>query len=365
MEPLPKKIVLATGIFPPEEGGPATYSKLLQKDMPAYGFSVEVYPFRVVRHLPRWLRHFVYFLKLWKAALRADIVYAQDTVSVGFPALCAAKFSGRKFLIRVPGDYAWEQSSQQFGVKDSINDFQKKTYGFRVELIRRIQKFTVAHADLVITPSLYFRDLVREWVTQKDKVITIYNGVDFEELGLSQNAVCEPQTLITAGRLVPWKGFGDLVRLMAHMSEWKLYIAGDGPLRNELEKQIHDLRVEDRVMLLGSLPRQELMKRVQESEIFILNTYFESFSYQIVEVMRTKTPIITTNVGNLSEIIEDKKEGILVEPGNLEQIKSAIYMIHNDSGLRNAYTAHAYEKSNKFTIAHTLEKTARAINSLL
>lgn len=358
-------IVLATGIFPPEEGGPATYSKLLQDKMPTFGFTVDVFPFRTVRRFPRWMRHFIYFLKLWRAAFRADIVYAQDTVSVGFPALCAAKFSGRKFLIRVPGDYAWEQSTQRSGVTDSIDDFQHKTYGFSTELLRSIQKFVVSHADLVITPSHYFRDLVRGWVTHQDKVVTIYNGVDFNELGIRADISYKPQTIITAGRLVPWKGFHELVSLMSEMPEWNLCIAGEGPLRSTLEEHIRNLHLEERVMLLGSIPRNELIKRIQESEIFVLNTHFESFSYQIVEVMRTGTPIVTTKVGNLAEIIEDKKEGVLVDPGDLKQIKSTILSIHNDSSLRKTYATHAYEKSNQFSIENTLTKTAEAINSLL
>ncbi len=88
------KILIATGVYPPESGGPATYSKLLEQRLPALGFSVTVLPFRTVRHLPKFVRHFAYFLKCLNLARKADIVYSLDTVSVGLPAALAAKLLG-------------------------------------------------------------------------------------------------------------------------------------------------------------------------------------------------------------------------------------------------------------------------------
>lgn len=361
-----RKIVLATGIYPPEEGGPATYSKLLHDRLPAYGFEVLVFPFRLVKHLPKGIKHLVYFYMLCKAALSADMVYAQDTVSVGLPALLAAKITGRKFLIRVPGDYAWEQSVQRYGITDSIDDFQKNTYGFRVEFLRYMQKYVVSHADRAIAPSIYFRDLVRGWVKHTERVITIYNGIDFQEIDQMGHASSRQlHTLITAGRLVPWKGFKELVELMSSLKDWKLAIAGDGPMRKELETYVQQLQLTDRVSLLGSLPRHDLMKHILQSEIFVLNTHFESFSFQIVEVMRLRTPIITTRVGNLTELIEDKHEGMLVDAGDSEQIQAAIEYIHTHIPETDTFVSNAYRKSEQFSIDNTLERTVEIISRLV
>jgi len=71
------------------------------------------------------LRHFWYFIQCLRLSRRADIIFAQDPISAGLPALLAAKILNRKFFIRVAGDYAWEQSVNRFGVRDSIDDFQK------------------------------------------------------------------------------------------------------------------------------------------------------------------------------------------------------------------------------------------------
>ena len=80
-----KKVLIATGLYPPEIGGPATYTKLLETRLPEYGFEISVLPFSSVRHLPKIIRHAAYFLKCLSRARAADIVFAQDPVSVGLP----------------------------------------------------------------------------------------------------------------------------------------------------------------------------------------------------------------------------------------------------------------------------------------
>src|SRR6185436_880397 len=103
------RILVATGLYPPESGGPATYSKFLVEKLPALGVEVSVLPFSRVRYLPKLVRHVAYFFACASLAREADIVYAQDTVSVGLPAALAAFVARKKFMVRVPGDYAWEQ----------------------------------------------------------------------------------------------------------------------------------------------------------------------------------------------------------------------------------------------------------------
>src|SRR3989344_4474464 len=134
------KIVIATPLYPPDIGGPATYSKLLFDELPKRGVDVTVLSFGEVRALPKIIRHFFYFLKLLKRGRGVDIIFAQDTVSVGFPSLWASKILGKRFFVRVPGDYAWEQATQRYGVTDSVDEFQNKRYGWRVEFLRKIQE---------------------------------------------------------------------------------------------------------------------------------------------------------------------------------------------------------------------------------
>src|SRR3989344_4645882 len=120
------KILIATPLYPPDIGGPATYSKLLFDNLSKRSVKIVIFSFGEVRALPKIVRHLVYFFKLLKKARSADIIFAQDTVSVGFPALWVAKILTKKFFVRVPGDYAWEQGVQKHGIVDPIDEFQTK-----------------------------------------------------------------------------------------------------------------------------------------------------------------------------------------------------------------------------------------------
>ena len=368
MDKLPKKkLLLATGIYPPEIGGPATYAALLKKELPSRGFDITVLPFRVVRSWPVGIRHFFYFIRAFQLCLRHDLVLAQDTISVGLPSLLAAKLSGRKLIIRVPGDYVWEQSVQRFGVKDSIDDFQNRKYGFRVESLRKIQKLVVGRADVVITPSKYFQKLVSGWVRDQNKVKVIYNGIDINIKNQKpnlKNTNQKSKIIISAGRLVPWKGFSFLVELMRDLPEWKLIIAGDGPEYENLKSQISNLKLDNQIKLLGQIPRDELMQKMQEAEIFVLNTHFESFSFQVVEAICLGLPVVATKIGNLDEIIDDGINGFLVEPDNREQFLDAIKKIESDNGLKHTISRNAVAKAQSFSIENTVNNLCTVLNKI-
>ncbi|MEK7077617.1 MAG: glycosyltransferase family 4 protein, partial [Patescibacteria group bacterium] len=358
---LTKKLLLATGIYPPEIGGPATYAALLEQELPQRGVSVTVLPFRAVRNWPKGLRHFFYFIKSLWLCRRHDLVLAQDTISVGLPSLLAAKLCRKKFIIRVPGDYVWEQSVQRFGVKDSIDDFQTKRYGWRVEFLRRVQKLVVDRADIVITPSEYFWQLVSKWVKNPGKVKVIYNGIDLTTNYSLPTTHSKSKVIISAGRLVPWKGFDFLIELMRDLPDWKLVIAGDGPEYANLKSQISNLKLQDRVELLGQIPRDELMQKMSASDIFILDTSFESFSFQVVEAMSLGLPVVTTNIGNLSEIIENGVDGILVEPNDKKQFLDAIDKLGKDKNFRESISERAKTKAQKFSIENTIRELVNLI----
>lgn len=359
------KILIVTGAYPPDIGGPATYSALLAHELPARGIEAGVVSYGEVRRYPKALRHIVLACKIIWAGKAADIIFAQDTVSVGFPALIAAHILGKPFIVRVPGDYAWEQATQRFGVADSMDAFQAKKYGVRTELLRRIQRFTVKHADNAIAPSKYFADIVRGWTDRPEKVIHIYNGVDLAEIEASRTpASPSPRTIISAGRLVPWKGFAMLIRSMKKLPDWRLKIAGDGPELARLQAVARETGVESRVEFLGRLPRETLMSEIARSEIFALNTLYETFSFQIVEAMALGMPVIATRVSNLAEIVDDGESGLLIEADNEPQFVDAVKRISGDPAFRAKLATGAHTKAHDFSIEATMSQLIATIDSI-
>lgn len=363
----PLKLLLVTPLYPPDIGGPATYAVLLEKYLPQHGFTVEVLSFGKVRSLPKVLRHLTLFWLVFRHARFADIVFAQDTVSVGLPALCAAVLRRKKFVVRVPGDYAWEQAVQRFGVSVDINTFQGRYCGVRAEFLRSIQKFVVRHADLVITPSHYFSDLVSRWIsaTRHVPVETIYNGVEFGSMPEWHSERAEKRVIFSAGRLVPWKGFDTLIRVVACLPEWRLRIAGEGPELAQLQSLAQELGVVDRVIFLGRLTREDVFQEVMKSRVFVLNTHFESFSYQVVEAMRIGVPVITSAIGNLAEIITHTVDGFLVTPDDAVEICRVILLLAEDSDLEQRISEEAKRKAVSFSIESSMLRLRHVLCSEL
>lgn len=370
--PINKKILICTGIYPPDIGGPATYSKMLFEELPKIGMEAEILSFGAVRRLPKIIRHFSFFLKALKMAKKADIIFAQDPVSVGLPSYLAAKFAGKKFILKIVGDYAWEQSQQKENFI-TLEEFQKRKFDFKTELRRKIQKFVAKRADKVIVPSEYLKKTVLAWKIKEFKIKVIYNAFDFSEIIESKEEIRKKLNLsgtviISSGRLVPWKGFGALVEIIPELvkkiPDINLVIIGDGPESPNLKSQISNLGLDDKIILTGQLPHRDLLHYLTAGDIFVLNTGYEGFSHLILEAMAMGIPIIATSVGGNPELIEDGKSGALTKYGDNEQLKEKIFNLYNDKATSFYFSENAKKKVKNFSKEKMLEETTGLFNAL-
>ena len=362
------KILFVTPLYPPEIGGPATYAKLLMGALPEQGHQVTLIKFSDVKRFPSGIRHGVLFLKiLWKS-FSHDIIFAQDMFSVGLPSALVALVTRKKFLVRVPGDYAWEQGCARLGVTDSIDVFQTKKYGWKIELYRTIQKFIVRTADQVIAPSRYFADVVNRWVLPKNApVIAMYNGIEINEITPFQKkdyAVGDVKKIISAGRMVPWKEFKSLITLLTRHSSWTLTLIGDGPEKNTLQTYAQKVGVSERVFFKGSMQQTTLWETVAASDVFVLNSSFESFSYQAVEVMALGVPLITTDACNMQEIVKDQESGIIIPAKNDELLeRNLVYVLGNDQ-LRKKIGQGGITQSQMFSKEKIIETIIKVLEKI-
>jgi glycosyltransferase involved in cell wall biosynthesis len=334
------KILIATGIYPPSIGGPATYSKILFEELPKKGIETTVVSFDEVRHLPKIISHTAYFFKILARGVSSDVIYALDPVSVGLPAFLAAKVFKKKFFLRVPGDYAWEQAVQRFCVSDLLDEFSKEplsAYSPVVRLLRKTESFVARRAEKVVVPSRYLKKIVARWGVPEEKIRVIYNSFE----GISGAAdkdhskiLLSGRTVVSAGRLVPWKGFLSLVETMVELvkkfPDLKLYIIGEGPKREMIERRIKQLELERNVHLVGKVPQKILFEYIREASIFVLNTGYEGFSHQLLEVMALGTPLVTTNVGGNPEIVRDGENGLIVPYDDKHALAQAIERMLRD-----------------------------------
>ena len=331
------KILIATGIYPPQIGGPATYSKLLYDELPERGISVEVASFGEFIDRPWGVRHLLYFISLIQRASDVDIVYAQDPVSVGLPALIASQIRGKKFVVKIVGDYAWEQGRQRFGITDTLDVFQQKTFGIRIALLRMVQRFVVNQAEHVVVPSEYMKTVVSNWTSAR-KISVIYSGVEMPV----PTKVSRPEGffVVTIARPVPWKGLEGLKRVVAREKKWHLMIVND-------------------------LPYEQAMGYVQAADVFVINSTYEGLSHALIEAMMLGTPVVATRVGGNPELVRDTIDGLLIEPNNDEELHAALYSIALDKTGARARVEAARIRARGFTIEHSLMQLRPLLSSTM
>lgn len=373
----PKRILVATGIYPPDVGGPATYSKLLKEELPKYSkdkVRAIILNFGEVRRWPKIIRHLIYFFKAVYRGRYCEVIYAQDPVSVGLPSMWAAKILRKPFLLKIVGDYAWEQGVARFGVKEDLDTFSLKTepYPWFVRQLKKIEGYVASRADLVIVPSEYLKKIVSNWGIPLDKITVIYNSFEPPKGLLSKDAIRKKmkvsgELIVSAGRLVPWKGFGVLIKMwpqvLSKYPDAKLLIIGDGPEKTNLENLIKELNLEDSVLLTGRLERQMLLVYLKIADVFVLNTGYEGFSHQLLEVASVGTPIVTTDLGGNSEIIKDGINGLLVKYNDQPGLLAAISKILSSPELSRKLSLGAESRVQEFGVERMITNLIRTILS--
>ena len=365
-----KKIVMAAGLFPPDIGGPATYAAMVAKRLPDHGFTVEVVPYGAVRLVAKWRRHLTYFWQLWRASRGADVVYALDGVSVGVPAFLVSRLRRIPLVVRLGGDYAWEQGAQRFGITDPLDVYteNRQEYALPVRMLARVQDFVVSRATLVILPSQYLRSIVTTWSGIKaDRLQVVYSAL-FPLPAPPNRAQVREQlaynrfTIFSAARLVPWKGMVTLVKVLANVPEAQLVIAGDGPEANKIRETTALLRVTDRVRLVGSLSKEALGSAIYGADVFAYNTAYEGLSHQLLEVMDLGVPIVTTNIGGNTELIEDGVSGRLLAPNDEVAFTEVIKSLMQNKDLGARYVQNARLRVADFTKEASVEHLASLLH---
>ncbi len=369
------KVLITTGLYPPEIGGPATYSKFLVDQLPRYGYEVEVLAFRDVREYPKLFRHFMFFFKVLARGRHADILYAQDTISVGVPTAFANVFLRKKFVLRIPGDHVWEQGTQRFGVKEMLEDFPLFSSHWHPYLmvLRLLQRFVVKSADLVIVPSKYLERIVSAWQVEPQRLKLVYNGIEeFKDTGnkpvLRGLLKFQGKLLVSIGRLVSWKGFAGLIDLMPSLKndfpDLKLLIVGNGPDLASLEERARKKGLADDVIFAGGLERDVLIRYIRVSDVFVLNSRYEGLSHQLLEVMAVGVPIVATKVGGNKEVIDHEKNGYLVAPDDAPRMRKYIGELLRNTELRARITAAGKRKVKQFSNEKMAQQTAQLFKAL-
>lgn len=196
-----------------------------------------------------------------------------------------------------------------------------------------------------------------------EKLNLVLNGIDTptgyntEEFGWIRKP--GSLTLITTGRLHPQKNQKVLIEAIKDYPNLSLYIAGDGELRREYEEYIKDLKLEERVILLGELSPDKVYSFLSNGDVFLFPSSWEAFGFSVVEAMAIGLPIVASDIPAMREIVGSS--GILIEPTAISKWKDIFEKIATNKINLHDYGVSAKQKANEYSLDNMYNKYKRLL----
>jgi glycosyltransferase involved in cell wall biosynthesis len=329
-------MLITTGIYPPDIGGPATFvPKLAQEAIQAgkkvvivtlaekayreSGLECEV--IAVKRSQNRVIRSLRVITILSRQIWSVDSVFSNGL----YPetAIVLRIFNKRKSLAKIVGDPVWEKARNENRTKKNLTDYILEKLPIRDLILRRIYLASWNRYTVLTCPSEELCRIVEE-LGVKPAVTFIPNGVDIFSEELQQKRY----DLVCISRLVSWKNI-DVVIQAAKLTKSSLAIVGDGPMRSELMRLVGV--TSEKIEFLGNRSPEQVIEIMNQSRIFVQISDYEGMSFSLLEAMACGlVPIVSTAIGNTS-VVQNNQNGKAIAV-NAEQLALTIQEVLNNHG---------------------------------
>ena len=220
--------------------------------------------------------------------------------------------------------------------------------------VRDIERLLVEQSDGIICCSNYMLDHIQHVLgAVKTKIRVIPNGVEASRFNNGRQPQPIPtgvsedrKTILYVGRIVREKGIFTLLdafeKLRKQGKDVSLVFAGEGPLKEDLAKEVLRRKLNDRVKLAGFVDEKKLVSLYNSSDAFVLPSHYEPFGMVALEAMASRVPVVVSDVGGLSEIVEDGITGVKVPAYNPSALAEGILRVLEDRELSEQLKENAY-----------------------
>jgi glycosyltransferase involved in cell wall biosynthesis len=364
------RLVIATGIYPPDHGGPARFVPQLAEAACERGWQVQVVTLsddptlvdnvawkvhRIPRRFPKWRRIPITVRHLAVHLRQADVMFANGLFE---EAALAATLARTPWVAKFVGDPVWERHRNQHPNAVDLETFAHERHRWQVRLQRRVLVGSLRRTSVVVTPSDQLARLLVGWGV--DNVDMVPNGVPLTPVSDVPPSV----DVVTVARLVPWKHIDTLIRACAGAG-LSLDVVGDGPQHHELQQLIDALQPTEPIRLRGSLPATEIPGVLDSARVFALLSSYEGMSFALLEAMsRGKPVVVGDNPGNRA-VVTNGENGLVVRSDDAEVVQQCLAALIADRDQRRLLgerARHTVEKrfSIDATLGRTLEHLERA-----
>ncbi len=314
------KIVLITGIFPPDIGGPATYCRHLADTYTRQGVQVVVlaygsgcvhseYPvIRISRRWPPIIRQKIMALcALWQLR-NADAVIAFDALGAGLPAAIAAFIWRVPLAIRLGGDFIWERYVERTGELLTLREFyaSARSLTWRDALDRRLMKLGFHVARSVVFSTRFQRDIFIHHYDIPEAKTAVIGNYFMPELA---TPIATGNRILWAGRFLKLKNISMLLnvfqKLAAQHPEAQLILVGDGPEKTALHNTVRALHLEERVRFQPVATSADMGQLLATARYVIVPSLTDVSPNLALESAMRGVPVIVTTETGLTEMMPE------------------------------------------------------------
>ncbi|HLP80095.1 MAG TPA: glycosyltransferase family 4 protein [Acidobacteriota bacterium] len=337
-----KTIVVATGIYAPEIGGPATYLSHIVPQLQRMGHTVKIVTYgeprdgciTVSRKRNIISRMYHFYRAVVDASKDADVIFATDIFSAGYPALRAAKKLQKRFVVRFVGDVVWETMRSESKTTLPFDEFQRRKVSFLYECARKMQRRVIREADEVLTVSRQLANIAKEWGSAH--VTQVANCVDDIKVDSSQIlrkkwGITQSDFVIASiGRLTNYKRVEDIIAAVSKAAvtenaaaSWKLMVAGDGPQMTRLR----DIASCAGVTFLGSIDQTKVRELLTICDVLVVASEYEGMSHTILEALALGKTVVASDVDGNTELLSDGHSGFIFPLGDSAMLSEILLKI--------------------------------------
>jgi len=374
MDPKQPNLLMIIGLFYPFIGGAERECQKLSKKLQAQGCNVSVLTqyqdglpahevidaIPVYRKIRGWhLFEITYMLSvlifLFRHRRQFDVICCFGLYLFTAPAVLFGRIFGKRVFFRL-------ECAGEFGDFKSISQLKLGNFILRC----------ASWADGIIAISSEIEQELMSNGFPAKKIYRIPNSVD-TSLFCPCSAVPNDAvpSISYVGRLSRQKGLDTLVKAIKHLqgrlSLFKVYIVGDGEQKPMLQNMVCEYGLEDKITFTGAIPN--VADYYQRSRIIVMPSYYEGLPLVLLEAMACGVPVVASQVGGILDVLgppvrpDPEAEGygialrgILVEPGNVHALASALYRLSTDQQLRERLSHNALAHIKEF---YTLDQVIK------
>ncbi|VAX12936.1 hypothetical protein MNBD_GAMMA24-1052 [hydrothermal vent metagenome] len=202
---------------------------------------------------------------------------------------------------------------------------------------------TLSLSTRVVTVSEAFaQKMKQEFPCFADKIMMIENGVGDEFLSIAATRITPGKVinLLSIGSLIPRKGMLHILEALAGLAKehpFILRLAGDGPLREQLEKKARELGIEKQVEFLGSVDAEKIPALLKQAHVFVLASHWEGRPNAVLEAMAAGLPVIASDIDGVNELVVEGQTGLLFRDGDSDALRECIERIMADPAQAAVY----------------------------